>query len=119
MQGITIHSDFRFNRIAWGSGVIACGKENGEMDLWDASKVSTKQDEKAALNLRTKNHSGPVRGLDFNSIDTHLLASGSTDGEVLYKLMTDSDLGYESAWPTLRTRGKISAIGRRDLFGVE
>lgn len=50
------------------------------MDLYDAKKL-LKNAEKP-LNLRTNNHSGPVRGLHFNPTQTHLLASGATDGEV-------------------------------------
>ena len=32
--------------------------------------------------LRNKTHTGPVRGLDFNPIQSHLFASGAVNGEV-------------------------------------
>jgi len=35
-----------------------------------------------ALILRNTNHTGPVRGLDFNPIQTNLLSSGAVNGEV-------------------------------------
>ena len=100
---------YRFNRLAWGhvdgnrpQGVIAAGLENGELALWDPAKIlagagyvvayflidvttlptwsfcSTSQ----SLILRNTTHTGPVRGLDFNPIQTNLLASGGINGEV-------------------------------------
>ena len=35
-----------------------------------------------SLILRNKTHTGPVRGLDFNPIQTNLFASGAVNGEV-------------------------------------
>ena len=35
-----------------------------------------------SLILRNATHTGPVRGLDFNPIQTNLLASGGINGEV-------------------------------------
>ena len=35
-----------------------------------------------SLILRNTTHTGPVRGLDFNPIQTNLLASGGINGEV-------------------------------------
>ncbi len=60
--------------------------------MWDPKKIL--QGDEKPLVLRTSNHSGPVRGLHFNPKDTHLLASGATDGEVfIYNI--DFHLGYE------------------------
>ncbi|KAJ3305033.1 protein transport protein S31 [Kappamyces sp. JEL0829] len=75
-----ISCNARFNRISWGREFIACGKENGEMDLWDTKKILA--GEEKPLVLRSTNHSGPVRGLHFNPSQSHLLASGATDGEI-------------------------------------
>lgn len=99
----------RFNRLAWGGvdgrpkGVIAAGLENGELVLWDPAKIIAGAEcvfLSVALNvgmladrielfstsesliLRNTTHTGPVRGLDFNPIQTHLLASGGVSGEV-------------------------------------
>ncbi|KAJ6569435.1 hypothetical protein B0H19DRAFT_1135445 [Mycena capillaripes] len=77
----------RFNRLAWGSvdaarprGVIAAGLENGELALWDPAKILTGADD--ALIMRNSTHTGPIRGLDFNPIQTNLIASGAVSGEV-------------------------------------
>lgn len=50
-----------------------------------------------SLILRNTTHQGPVRELDFNPIQTNLLSSGATNGEVrinllfvLYLLFADS-----------------------------
>ncbi|KAJ7222579.1 hypothetical protein GGX14DRAFT_664286 [Mycena pura] len=77
----------RFNRLAWGAvdaaqprGVIAAGLENGELALWNPAKILAAADD--ALILRNSTHTGPIRGLDFNPIQTNLLASGAVSGEV-------------------------------------
>ncbi|KAF7340251.1 Nucleoporin-interacting protein [Mycena venus] len=77
----------RFNRLAWGSvdaarprGVIAAGLENGELALWDPAKILAAADD--ALIMRNSTHTGPIRGLDFNPIQTNLIASGAVSGEV-------------------------------------
>ncbi|KAJ6498125.1 hypothetical protein C8R47DRAFT_319944 [Mycena vitilis] len=77
----------RFNRLAWGSvdaarprGVIAAGLENGELALWDPAKILATADD--ALIMRNSTHTGPIRGLDFNPIQTSLIASGAVSGEV-------------------------------------
>jgi hypothetical protein len=32
--------------------------------------------------FKTEQHTGPVRGLDFNATQSHVLATGATNGEV-------------------------------------
>ena len=99
---MTVH---RFNRIAWGQvhrdrscGVIAAGMENGELALWDPAKIVVNAEYvcllvrlhrltivpsvSESLILRNTSHTGPVRGLDFNPIQTSLLSSGAINGEV-------------------------------------
>ncbi|KAH9059766.1 hypothetical protein EDB87DRAFT_1675007 [Lactarius vividus] len=75
----------RFNRIAWGQGdgtrpegVIAAGMENGELAIWDPSKIvahARRVFPSEALILKNSTHTGPVRGLDFNPIQSTLFAS--------------------------------------------
>ncbi|KAG8985457.1 protein transport protein S31 [Tulasnella sp. JGI-2019a] len=79
----------RFNRLAWGNvndarpkGVIAAGMESGELGLWDPEKIVQSAEPAQALILRNTEHSGPIRGLDFNPIQTNLLATGATEGEI-------------------------------------
>ncbi|KAI8905569.1 WD40-repeat-containing domain protein [Gorgonomyces haynaldii] len=76
-----VESNSRFNRLDWGStgkGLIACGKENGELDIFSADRILSKKD---PLVFRG-NHAGPVRGLNFNPLQPQL-ASGGPDGEIL------------------------------------
>ncbi len=62
-------------------GLLIGGLENGEICLWNAdSIVKARQD---AVVLKQVVHSGPIRGLDLNLCQPNLLASGSTDGEVI------------------------------------
>ncbi|KAF7319788.1 Nucleoporin-interacting protein [Mycena kentingensis (nom. inval.)] len=77
----------RFNKLAWGSvdaahpsGIIAAGLENGELALWDPAKILAAVDD--ALILRNSKHTGPIRGLDFNPLQSNLFASGGVSGEV-------------------------------------
>ncbi|KAG5641968.1 hypothetical protein DXG03_003842 [Asterophora parasitica] len=91
----------RFNRLAWGGvydnrprGVIAAGMENGELALWDPSKILTGARASDSLILRNTTHTGPVRGLDFNPIQTTLLASGGVNGEVYIWDLKDPSKPY-------------------------
>ncbi|KAK0216421.1 WD40-repeat-containing domain protein [Armillaria fumosa] len=79
----------RFSRLTWGyvdssrpQGVIAAGMENGELVLWDPAKILAGASSSESLILRNTNHTGPVRALDFNPLETHLLSSGAINGEV-------------------------------------
>ncbi|KAG5653852.1 hypothetical protein H0H81_009931 [Sphagnurus paluster] len=91
----------RFNRLAWGGvydsrphGVIAAGMENGELALWDPSKILAGAGASESLILRNTTHTGPVRGLDFNPIQTSLLASGGVAGEVYIWDLKDPSKPY-------------------------
>ncbi|THU78209.1 hypothetical protein K435DRAFT_639527, partial [Dendrothele bispora CBS 962.96] len=77
----------RFNRLTWGyvdpnrpQGVIGAGMENGELALWDPSKILAGAE--YSLILRNTQHTGLVRALDFNPVQSNLLASGAMAGEV-------------------------------------
>ncbi|KAK6097896.1 protein transport protein S31 [Batrachochytrium dendrobatidis] len=81
----------RFNRLAWGApgtqgtlknGLIAAGKENGELDLLNPHLILDGKSDKESLIARHTTHGGPVRGLDFNPLHKNLLASGASDGEI-------------------------------------
>ncbi|KAJ3805552.1 hypothetical protein F5876DRAFT_51675 [Lentinula aff. lateritia] len=91
----------RFNRITWGfvdstrpRGVIAAGMENGELALWDPSKILTGASSSESLILRNNHHTGPVRALDFNPIQTSLLSSGGIGGEVYIWDLKDPSKPY-------------------------
>ncbi|KAH8116058.1 WD40 repeat-like protein [Phellopilus nigrolimitatus] len=96
-----VSSTSRFNRIAWGSpnsgrgrGVIAAGMENGELCLWDPEKILETSDSAGSLILRNTTHQGSVRGLDFNPIQTNLLSSGATNGEIYIWDLKDPSKPY-------------------------
>ncbi|KAJ4467081.1 hypothetical protein J3R30DRAFT_3718374 [Lentinula aciculospora] len=91
----------RFNRITWGfvdstrsRGVIAAGMENGELALWDPTKILAGASSSDSLILRNNHHSGPVRALDFNPIQTSLLSSGGIGGEVYIWDLKDPSKPY-------------------------
>lgn len=80
----------RFNRLGWGNiggdvsrpyGIIAGGMENGELDLWDATAIIQGRSKESLL-MKNGSHSGPVKGLDFNPVQSNLLATGASDGEI-------------------------------------
>ncbi|KAK0477770.1 hypothetical protein IW261DRAFT_1551835 [Armillaria novae-zelandiae] len=98
----------RFNRLTWGyvdssrpRGVIAAGMENGELALWDPAKILAGAGSSESLILRNTNHTGPVRALDFNPLQTHLLSSGAVNGEVCIWDLKDPTKPYT---PTPGTR---------------
>ncbi|GAA5940398.1 hypothetical protein JCM1841_004304 [Sporobolomyces salmonicolor] len=91
----------RFNRLAWGThgvatmerplGVLAAGLETGEVALWDPDVMLRSDSGHDPLISRYEMHKGPVRGLDFSSAQSNLLASGATNGEIfIYDLLSPS-----------------------------
>lgn len=91
----------RFNRLAWGyvdstrpKGVLAAGMENGELVLWDPVKILEGAGSTNSLILRNTIHTGPVRGLDFNPIQTNLLSSGAVEGEIYIWDLKDPNKPY-------------------------
>ncbi|XP_004303090.1 PREDICTED: protein transport protein SEC31 homolog B isoform X2 [Fragaria vesca subsp. vesca] len=87
-------SSERFNRLSWskpaagsgsqdfGLGLIAGGLVDGTIDIWNPlTLIRSKTGENASVEHLTR-HKGPVRGLEFNAITPHLLASGADDGEI-------------------------------------
>ncbi|KAJ3531191.1 hypothetical protein NM688_g7607 [Phlebia brevispora] len=97
----SITTTSRFNRLAWGytdgdwdRGVLVAGMENGELDIWDPSQILANADPSDSLILRNKTHTGPVRGLDFNPIQTNLFASGAINGEIYIWDLRDPSKPY-------------------------
>ncbi|CAE6536089.1 unnamed protein product [Rhizoctonia solani] len=79
----------RFNRLAWGyvnpdrpRGVIAAGLESGHLELWDPAQITHETDVSSARLLQNNTHTGPVRALHYNPLQTSLLASGSVGSEL-------------------------------------
>ncbi|KAI8087927.1 WD40-repeat-containing domain protein [Gilbertella persicaria] len=77
----------RFHALAWGHitqekpfGLIAGGMETGQLELWDASSLLYSSED--ALVLRHSAHAGTLQALDFNTLQTHLLASAGSQSEV-------------------------------------
>ncbi|XP_039294286.1 protein transport protein Sec31A isoform X2 [Nilaparvata lugens] len=85
----TTASQARFHRIVWGGwnwrgdggagGVIVGGCDGGRLQIYNAAKLLA--GEESLLAVRDT-HTGPVRGLDFNSYQTNLLASGASESEI-------------------------------------
>ncbi|EIM81877.1 uncharacterized protein STEHIDRAFT_103269 [Stereum hirsutum FP-91666 SS1] len=96
-----IRDTARFNRIAWGyvegnrpQGIIAAGMENGELGIWDPEKIVAQADPSEALILKNNTHTGPIRGLDFNPIQTSLFSSGGPNGEIYIWDLKDPSKPY-------------------------
>ncbi|EPQ53749.1 hypothetical protein GLOTRDRAFT_122261 [Gloeophyllum trabeum ATCC 11539] len=97
----SVTNSSRFNRIAWGyvegnrpSGVIAACMENGELGIWDPAKILENASVEEALIMRNTTHTGPVRGLDFNPIQTSLFSSGAVNGEIYIWDLKDPSKPY-------------------------
>ncbi|CEP18892.1 hypothetical protein [Parasitella parasitica] len=97
-----IASPSRFNTLVWGNvssttpyGIIAGGLENGELSLWDPSKIldGKSSDEETKI-LSNPIHTGQIRGLDFNKFQHNLLASAGSNSEVYIWDLTKPDTPY-------------------------
>ena len=68
--------------------MLAGGLTDGSICLWNPAKIvrspagTTDEGSGAAITTLRK-HSGPVKGLEFNASSPNLLASGSTDGDLV------------------------------------
>lgn len=84
----------RFNRLTWGRfgsenaafpyGILAGGLVDGSVNLWNPAKLmsGSSEDVSSALVKKLQAHSGAVRGLEFNTYNLNMLASGGEDGEI-------------------------------------
>ncbi|XP_010938544.1 protein transport protein SEC31 homolog B isoform X1 [Elaeis guineensis] len=88
----TCPSADRFNRLSWGRpgsvsedyslGLVAGGLGDGSISVWNPLKLIGSEDPNGAFVARLEKHTGPVRGLEFNTHSPNLLASGADEGEL-------------------------------------
>ncbi|XP_053524876.1 protein transport protein Sec31A isoform X16 [Artibeus jamaicensis] len=86
----TFSSSHRYHKLIWGpykmdskgsiSGVLIAGGENGNIILYDPSKIIAA--EKEVVIAQNDKHTGPVRALDVNIFQTNLVASGANESEI-------------------------------------
>ncbi|XP_050646065.1 protein transport protein Sec31A isoform X23 [Macaca thibetana thibetana] len=86
----TFSSSHRYHRLIWGpykmdskgdvSGVLIAGGENGNIILYDPSKIIA--GDKEVVIAQNDKHTGPVRALDVNIFQTNLVASGANESEI-------------------------------------
>ncbi|KAJ3138152.1 protein transport protein S31 [Physocladia obscura] len=111
---VAFQLDGTFNRIAWGIapdlikrplGVIAGGLENGELAVWDPRIILDNAANNTSLDpyvFKPFKHKGPVRGVDFNTVDSKFLASGATDGELFVWDLTNPTKPYSPGNRSIR-----------------
>ncbi|XP_016011732.1 protein transport protein Sec31A isoform X30 [Rousettus aegyptiacus] len=86
----TFSSSHRYHKLIWGphkmdskgniSGVLIAGGENGNIILYDPSKILA--GDKEVVIAQNDKHTGPVRALDVNIFQTNLVASGANESEI-------------------------------------
>ncbi|KAM9143605.1 protein transport protein Sec31A isoform 6-T7 [Pangshura tecta] len=86
----TFSSSLRYHKLIWGrhtmasdgslSGVLIAGGENGNIILYDPSKIIAGESE--VIIAQKDKHTGPVRALDVNIFQTNLVASGANESEI-------------------------------------
>uniref|UniRef100_A0A8C9DQX2 Protein transport protein Sec31A n=1 Tax=Prolemur simus TaxID=1328070 RepID=A0A8C9DQX2_PROSS len=86
----TFSSSHRYHKLIWGpykmdskgdvSGVLIAGGENGNIILYDPSKIIA--GDKEVVIAQNDKHAGPVRALDVNIFQTNLVASGANESEI-------------------------------------
>ncbi|XP_051675580.2 protein transport protein Sec31A isoform X21 [Oryctolagus cuniculus] len=86
----TFSSSHRYHKLIWGphkmdskgevSGVLIAGGENGNIILYDPSKIIAGN--KEVVIAQNDKHTGPVRALDVNNFQTNLVASGANESEI-------------------------------------
>ncbi|XP_029426167.1 protein transport protein Sec31A isoform X12 [Nannospalax galili] len=86
----TFSSSHRYHKLIWGphkmdskgdvSGVLIAGGENGNIILYDPSKIIA--GDKEVVIAQKDKHTGPVRALDVNIFQNNLVASGANESEI-------------------------------------
>uniref|UniRef100_A0A8C5Y8F5 Protein transport protein Sec31A n=1 Tax=Microcebus murinus TaxID=30608 RepID=A0A8C5Y8F5_MICMU len=86
----TFSASHRYHKLIWGpykmdskgdvSGVLIAGGENGNIILYDPSKIIA--GDKEVVIAQNDKHTGPVRALDVNIFQTNLVASGANESEI-------------------------------------
>ncbi|XP_059607355.1 protein transport protein Sec31A isoform X2 [Phlebotomus argentipes] len=85
----SLASPYKFHKLVWTplgfggahpSGVLVGGCEGGHLQVYSAAKLLAGEE---ALLAHQDKHSGAVRTLDFNPFQTNLLASASSESEIL------------------------------------
>lgn len=91
----------RFNRLAWNplekhgaDGVIIGGMEDGGLGFWNASKIIQKASPQECLIDLKAAHTGPVKGLEVNPIQSFLVASGSVDAQIMLWDLNNLNEGF-------------------------
>ncbi|XP_077219235.1 protein transport protein SEC31 homolog B-like [Tasmannia lanceolata] len=109
-------SSERFNRLSWvktGSateqfslGLIAGGLVDGSINIWNPLNLIRSEDIDSALVGRLQKHTGPVRGLEFNTNTPNLLASAAEEGELyIWDLSNPSEPTH---FPSLKGVGSFA-----------
>ncbi|UYV63213.1 SEC31A [Cordylochernes scorpioides] len=100
----SLTTEQRFHQMAWGKhGVIVAGTGGGTLLIYNPDRLKAGQSD--ALLAQHTHHTGPVRALDFNPFQPHLLASGAAESTIL-------------VWD-LKTMGKPMAPGSTSLPAEE
>lgn len=81
--------DNRFYSLAWSKpfdgrskGLLAGAFENGTIELWDVNQLIQSKDLAKASIFKSSAHSGPVKTLQFNPSQDHVLLSGGSNGQI-------------------------------------
>ncbi|KAI9352622.1 hypothetical protein BDR26DRAFT_849574 [Obelidium mucronatum] len=99
-------------------GILAGGLENGEMALWDPRIIIENAKNKTANDpfiMKPVKHKGPVRGLDFNPVDSKFLASGAADGELFIWDLTNPAKPYSPGARSSRL-DDVTAVAWNRMF---
>ncbi|VFQ84239.1 unnamed protein product [Cuscuta campestris] len=113
-------SSERFNRLSWGKrlpnseefsmGLIAGGMVDGTIGLWNPKRLISSDENQEGTEAAGEaflgplfDHSGPVRGLEFNVFTSNLLASGADEGKVCIWDIANP------AKPTQKGGGRVSS----------
>lgn len=81
--------DHRFYALAWSKpfegrpqGLLAGAFEDGSVEFWDAETLIKSKDLAKASVHKSHKHSGPVKSLQFNPLQDHVLVTGGAKGEI-------------------------------------
>lgn len=121
-------SSERFNRLSWGKrlsnseefsmGLIAGGLVDGTIGLWNPKRLISSDENQEGTEAvgeaflgHLSDHSGPVRGLEFNVFTSNLLASGADEGKVcIWDIANPAEPTQKGGGRVSSTQSEISYI---------
>jgi protein transport protein SEC31 len=115
----SVKTQGRFSSLGWSAaalgggmqaGVLAGGMENGTVHVWNPHAIMTNEGSPLVASY-SQHVAGPVKALQFNSLNQTQLATGGSDGKVLISDLEHSENVFTPCANGTHQNTQITALG--------